>query len=132
MKILFVDDNELMVALYSELLEMGGHTVSRFYSAEKALQWLQDPEQKANIDVIISDVKMPNMDGLSFYKAIHALEKNIPFIFLTGDTEFQEVPSDAIVLEKPLSSKKLMATIAQLNLGRSENPSDSEGEDPVL
>ncbi|MBI5894074.1 MAG: response regulator [Deltaproteobacteria bacterium] len=82
-KILVVDDELLIRTLLSEMLAEADYIVDAAENGEKALQLLDN-----NIyDLIISDVNMPEMDGISlFRKATENLtELNKRFLFITGN-----------------------------------------------
>ena len=79
--VLVVDDEEILLALFSEIL---GHkyTVSTAQSGAEALKLLQSTP----VDLVLLDIKMPEMDGFEVCAAIHA-DPNIadmPIIFITA------------------------------------------------
>lgn len=82
MNILIVDDEPEYRVLLGHYLEVEGHNVFIAEQGEDGLKKLDD----AQMDLIISDVYMPVMDGLKFYKTIRSIErfKNIPFLFVSG------------------------------------------------
>ena len=57
--VLVVDDEANMQTVMRMILEDAGHTVLTAGSGEEALQYIQNP----NLDVILSDMKMPGMGG---------------------------------------------------------------------
>jgi CheY-like chemotaxis protein len=59
-----------------------GYEVDGVASAEEALTRLKD----ARPDMIVTDVKLPDMDGFSLYDAVLGMEeyRAIPFVFITG------------------------------------------------
>jgi two-component system chemotaxis response regulator CheY len=72
-------------------------------------------------DLIISDWKMPNMDGMEFLKAVrkHPSHRDVPFIMLTGETELERV-KEAVkagvnqYVVKPISAEILKTKIESL------------------
>lgn len=82
MKILFVDDEvgTQEQAKYFLENENDDFDVTTLGSADDALELLEDNEY----DVIVSDYRMPETDGLEFLKILREDEKDIPFIILTG------------------------------------------------
>ncbi len=109
--ILIVDDEEAIVFSLQRILELSGtYEVMTATSAEQALKLIK----QAVPDLIISDIKMPGMDGLTFCKKIRAGEvtSNIPFIFLTAKRElmiegFKAGGDDFII--KPFTFDEVMA-----------------------
>jgi CheY-like chemotaxis protein len=82
--ILLVDDEPSMTNALTRLLRRDGHTVDAVTNGRLALMKLQERAY----DVILSDLRMPELDGFGLYRA---LETRYPqmcrrFIFLTGDT----------------------------------------------
>jgi two-component system, cell cycle response regulator len=120
--ILLVDDNEeILEFLEEELAEK--YTLCKALSAELALPILQNE----SIQLIISDVMMPGMDGFEFCRVIKAdvEHSHIPIILLTAKNTLQskidglEIGADAYV-EKPFSPQFLQAQIANLLVNRNK------------
>jgi two-component system, NtrC family, response regulator HydG len=78
--ILVVDDEPLIRHSLSELLTLSGYTVSSASNGKEALRLLKD----YNTDVIITDIKMPEMDGRQLLKQIKSLSPETPVILVTG------------------------------------------------
>jgi DNA-binding NtrC family response regulator len=78
--ILVVDDNPDLAKLVVALLEDSGMSARRVSSAEAALNMLEE----AYFDLILSDVKMPKMDGLELLERVRARYPEIPVVLLTG------------------------------------------------
>ena len=93
-RILLVDDEQLMLNLTKEFLEQQEEDfeVDTAISAEEALQRLSEEEY----DVVVSDYKMPEMDGLEFLSRLRGQGNNIPFIMFTGKGR-EEVAVEAFV-----------------------------------
>lgn len=78
--VLFVDD-ELHIRLSAkQTLELAGFDVVCLETAEDALKQIQQGWP----GIVISDIKMPNMDGLAFMEAAHKIDRNLPIILITG------------------------------------------------
>ncbi len=81
-RVLFVDDERLLLDLSKEFLEQQEEDfqVDTAISAEEALDRLSEREY----DVVVSDYKMPGMDGLEFLGELRNQGSKIPFIMFTG------------------------------------------------
>ena len=84
--ILVVDDSGTMRQVIKKIVGMSGVPVGEFLEAEngkEALKILED----AWVDVVLSDINMPEMDGMQFLKEVksHEIYKTIPVIFITTE-----------------------------------------------
>ncbi|MEK6814393.1 MAG: sigma-54 dependent transcriptional regulator [Nitrospirota bacterium] len=79
-KILVVDDEPNMVEVVRMILEGMGHEVLRAYSAEQGIQFAGDPD----LDVILTDLRMPGMSGEAFIAHCRSERPNIPVIIMTA------------------------------------------------
>ncbi len=91
--ILVTDDSETMRAVVKKTVEMSGVPVGEFHEAGNGIEALEVLESTW-IDVILSDINMPEMGGMELLKAVSADEdlKRIPLIFIT--TESSEARMD--------------------------------------
>lgn len=78
--ILFVDDDAAMREANVQTLELAGLAVRPFASAQAAMGAI-GPEFEG---AIITDIRMPGMDGLQFFERIRAIDPEIPVILITG------------------------------------------------
>ncbi|MBT5876719.1 MAG: response regulator [Candidatus Latescibacteria bacterium] len=79
-RLLIVEDDPRVLGLLKDLLEHDGYTVTTATDGEEGLRTFKPGE----FDVIVTDVKMPNMDGVSMMKAIRALDATVEVVVLTG------------------------------------------------
>ncbi len=84
LKILVVDDDSFVRSMIEAILDSGGYRVSTAESGEHAFTILKDD---TNFDLIISDMNMPEMNGLEFMTKLHGSKLDIPFMILTGNSE---------------------------------------------
>ena len=108
--ILLVDDEAQTLQLISSILQVGGYRLHTFLNAQDALSFLKFTDK--TIHLIIADVNMPYMNGVSFLKRVKLLSKfrTTPFLFLSaiGDRkiQLQAYKEGAIdYIEKPVDIK---------------------------
>lgn len=84
-KILVVDDDDQLRKSFFKLLTEEGYTVETAASGEQGV----DMVKRALPDLVVLDMRLPGMNGLEAYQAIHALEPKLPVIIMTayGTTE---------------------------------------------
>ena len=78
--IIVIDDEKRMCDSLSTLLQGEGHQVAGFQRPSEALEVLRDRK----VDLVITDIKMPEMDGLDILRAVRQIDEGIPVILLTG------------------------------------------------
>ncbi len=95
--ILLVDDNDTFRKAIHRKLKRSGHTIIEAEDGQKAIVALE----AFHIDIIISDVQMPNMDGVRFFDWVEANRPDLAkrFLFhsgaesiLTQDTKLKDIP----------------------------------------
>jgi YesN/AraC family two-component response regulator len=107
--VLYVEDEPIIRENITEILDS---LFEEVYTADSAIKALEIYSQK-HIDLIISDINMPHMNGIDMIKEIRKRDKNISFILTTAYTD-KEYLLDAIELNiikyvvKPLNSTKLI------------------------
>ena len=112
-KILVVDDELELLELYRELLVPLGAEIMTLSSAKAALQLLD----KEDFDCVLSDLKMPEMDGLNFCAGARAKRPDIPFVFLTAHGDWKAGLQALRLgandfLEKPIQSDELLKVMS--------------------
>lgn len=117
-KIVFADDEIFMRELWKRILTEEGYDVFTAATAEECLEIAE----KEKPDLIISDILMPQMDGLDLCEEIRKRESmcDIPIILITGvfkDLAFRSrvdrSNADAFIL-KPLDEQQLLSKIQEL------------------
>lgn len=78
-KILIADDDVMVRATVSKILEMFGHSVDTVIDGNEVIEKVDD-----SYDVIILDINMPERDGFETMEKLNELNYNIPVLFLTG------------------------------------------------
>lgn len=111
--ILLIEDEVFLRELLVENLQDAGYAVSEASDGSDALELLQSDRR---IDVLLSDIKLPDMDGYQIAQAGHALRPELKVILMTG---YAPTPLPAAlqavvhgVLQKPFSLDALPQMIA--------------------
>lgn len=126
--ILIVDDDADILKLLEMRLTASGYHVIAASTAQQALTLFgMHP-----IALVISDLRMPEMDGFALFEAIHRLDSTIPFILLTAHGSIPEAVHATqqgvfSFLTKPFESKALLDQVAQA-LKISPHHADSQHE----
>ncbi len=112
--VLLVEDEAPVRAFASRALRLRGYTVLEADSAEQALKALEDPT--LCVDVFVTDVVMPGMDGPSWVKRALVDRPNVKVIFVSGYAEDALAENQAripnsVFLPKPFSLNDLTATV---------------------
>jgi len=79
-EILIVDDEQDILETLPDVLKKWGH---RTYVAKNGIEGLKIFQER-NLDFVVTDVKMPEMDGMELLQKVQELDKNVMVIFLTG------------------------------------------------
>ena len=105
--VLVTDDNKDVVDALAALLNDSGYKVIATYSAREALDSL---DLDSTVGVVISDVRMPELDGFDFLRVVKHRFPAIKVILVTGHeiTDEDVVPSGATILKKPLEFEQLL------------------------
>ena len=113
--VLIVDDEQSILALLEKMI---GKRIQHIYTAsngEEALQCFKNN----TIDMVISDLKMPLMDGIELLKQVRAIDINIPFILCTALADHDALINAiehgiSSILSKPINTKVLFEKIEKV------------------
>ena len=118
--VLLVDDSSTMRKIIGRSLRQAGIDFDNIYEAADGLEALEVLE-KESVDLVLSDINMPNMDGISFLreKATRDAIKDIPVLMIsteTGDDIIGEAKSLGAVgaLKKPFTPDKVNEILTPL------------------
>ncbi|EJM81454.1 response regulator with CheY-like receiver, AAA-type ATPase, and DNA-binding domains [Pseudomonas sp. GM74] len=103
--ILVVEDDAIVRMLIVDVLEELEFKVLQANGSEQALETLKDASQ--HIDLMMTDVGLPVMDGRELAILARTLRPNLPILFASGYAESIEVPVDMHVIGKPFSIDQL-------------------------
>lgn len=117
LKIFVVDDERIVRVTIADDLKDAGYQVREFSSASSALQQLK--ESDSSVDVIITDLKMPEMDGLEFLKRIKEINPDIYVLLMTAHGSIQTAVEAMKLgafdyLAKPFSVDELLLVINRI------------------
>lgn len=116
-RILFVDDEEILVDLGKEMLEHLGYQLTGCYSSLEALETFQT--QPNDFDLVITDMTMPQMTGDQLVTEIQNIRSGVPTILCTGliDKRTEENATArgiSAFLTKPYATRDLANTVRQV------------------
>ncbi len=129
-RILVVDDEEDVANALKAGLQMRGFTVDVFYDPIKALANFQP----AFYDLVISDIKMPQMNGFELVYELKKRDSAVQVIFLTGYVDLMKEVNKLFtklnvleVIQKPIGIQQLVNKINGLSLGMRAKVEESKG-----
>lgn len=112
--VILIDDEKHLRISLGQTLELAGYQVHSYESASQALRSLT-PEWPG---VVVSDIRMPDMDGMTFLQQARALDVDLPVILITGhgdiSTAVAAIRQGAYdFLEKPFRNEVLLDVVAR-------------------
>ncbi len=110
--ILIVDDEPNYLVVLRELLEEEGFEALTADNAEKALSIAQE----SDLDLVVTDMRMPGMDGMDLLKTLKSIDIDLPIIMITafGEVEMAVAAMQAgafTYLNKPFDNEELVVNI---------------------
>jgi CheY-like chemotaxis protein len=107
-KILLVDDEQSAQTLVGEMLRSGGHEVVEAYNGQEAIMVLKEEQ----VDAVVTDLRMPLVNGLRLIRALRAQGDTMPIIAISGANKDQLLLAQDYGanagLVKPLDRAKLL------------------------
>ena len=104
-----IDDDKDITDLFSIFLEYNGYIINAYTNPLEAINNFR----KNSHDLILLDLKMPKMDGMTFYHKIKEIDNNVIICFTTADKNYIQqlqkgiIDIEKIVLYKPVLLKDL-------------------------
>ncbi len=122
-RILVVDDDDTFRGTLSEVLSAHNYTPIAVPSAGEALRELDH----GDIDVVISDIRMPDTDGITLMKKIKEMNPEMPVILMTGFMSTLEADPESDVtangfLQKPFKIDKIIELLNNLSTASAGKP----------
>ncbi|MCY1275137.1 C4-dicarboxylate transport transcriptional regulatory protein DctD [compost metagenome] len=111
-QVIFVDDEAAIREAVREWLELSGFEVRVEASAEDCLKRL-DADFPG---VVISDLRMPGMDGMALLQAVQAIDRELPFLMVTGHGDVPQAVEAMRLgaydfIEKPFTAERLLDSL---------------------
>ncbi|MFM2287365.1 MAG: hypothetical protein RL684_508 [Pseudomonadota bacterium] len=117
-RILAVDDSVAMRQMVGVTLKSAGHEVLAASDGKEALDLARD---SAAVDLVITDVNMPVMDGITLVRELRALPhyKGVPLLVLTTESSAEKKMAGKEAgatgwIVKPFNPERLLATVAKV------------------
>jgi two-component system chemotaxis sensor kinase CheA len=132
--VLVVDDSLMVRELQRSILERAGYGVRTANNGLQALSLLGDEAS----DLVVTDIEMPEMDGLELLRSIraHARMSNIPVLIVTSRTSEEDhqkglnAGADGYIVKTSFDEAGLLGAVSRL-LGRSNTSDGPSGREPV-
>jgi two-component system cell cycle response regulator CpdR len=114
-KILLAEDDEDMRRFLVRALEKAGHNVMSFGEGASAFEEVK----QSSFDLLLTDIVMPEMDGIELARRAAELDPALKIMFITGFAAValnpdSRAPKDAKVLSKPFHLKDLVAEVERM------------------
>jgi len=119
MKILLLEDEIMLNESICEYLEIDGHQVESFFNGLNSYESIKNN----SYDLLILDINVPGIDGLSFLEKIHELKIHIPAIYISALVDIEDISRAYNLgcydyLKKPFHLKELTLRINRVTLER--------------
>lgn len=108
--VLIADDNQEVLRSVAEMLREAGYTVIAAATVRAALDLL---DADRGIDIVVSDIRMPDVDGFDLFRILRSRFPSLPVVLVTGLplTDDDMIPRGALILEKPFGIEELRHVI---------------------
>ncbi|MBF0201632.1 MAG: response regulator [Desulfamplus sp.] len=125
-KVLFVDDEQMLVELGKRMIEKLGYQAVSMQSPLNAISLVE--KKPREFDLVITDLTMPDMNGIKLAEKIKSIRPDIPVVLITGfsDITTSEKANSSFVdevLSKPLSINALALILKKFIPGKKSSPS---------
>ncbi len=114
-KIILAEDDEDMRRFLVKALEKAGHHVTAFGEGASAFEEIK----QTTFDLLLTDIVMPEMDGIELARRAAELDPHLKIMFITGFAAValhpdSRAPKDAKVLSKPFHLRDLVAEVDRM------------------
>ena len=114
-KIILAEDDDDMRRFLVKALEKAGHEVTSFGEGASAFEEIK----QSTFDLLLTDIVMPEMDGIELARRASELDPSLKIMFITGFAAValhpdSKAPKDAKVLSKPFHLRDLVAEVERM------------------
>ena len=114
-KVLYVEDDEAIMKSFSRILNKVFKEVKTAMDGAEGLEVFKNNQ---DVSFVITDIKMPKMDGLDMAKEIKAINPNVPIILTTAHGEYDYfLRADEIgvyrYIQKPININELLESLSE-------------------
>ena len=114
-KIILAEDDEDMRRFLVKALEKAGHDVTSFGEGASAFEEIK----QTTFDLLLTDIVMPEMDGIELARRASELDPSLKIMFITGFAAValhpdSKAPKDAKVLSKPFHLRDLVNEVERM------------------
>jgi CheY-like chemotaxis protein len=115
LRILIVDDDKRMTRTLADILTLAGHEVTEASSGPQALEYISAQA----FDCVLTDVRMPGMDGVEFHRQLRQFRSGLPVVLMTAyaaDEIIRQGLEEGVVgvFDKPLDMTLLLGFFGSL------------------
>ena len=82
-RVLYVDDDEVMVVMVERLLERLGYSATCLHDPARAIELVRAAPQ--DVDIVVSDLNMPELSGLDVARALQGIRSELPVVIISGN-----------------------------------------------
>lgn len=116
-RILLVDDDELVREALTAVLERAGYTIECASNGREGL----DRHEEAPFDVVITDIVMPEMEGIEMIRVLKQVSPRVPVIAISGGAQIEPLYHLRVAaqlgadetLAKPVQPKALVEAVSR-------------------
>ena len=111
----FLDDEENMLRMFSRIYRKESFRLEVFSQATEFLSFLEG----SKVDLLVSDLRMPHIDGLKLLNILDQRGSDFPIILLSGDLNLDQIELESLknlkrILQKPIDGQHLKKVILEL------------------
>ena len=115
--ILLAEDDDSMRCFLAKALERAGYDVVSYGNGAEAFEGLKEKQEQ--VTLLLTDIVMPEMDGIELAKRAAELNPDMKIMFITGFAavalqHYSEAPQRARILSKPIHLKDLVREVDKM------------------
>jgi CheY-like chemotaxis protein len=117
--ILLIDDSMDVLLTFKEILQIGGYKIKAISDSEEALRHFSRKEP-SHYDLVIMDIRMPNLNGFQLYNKLKAISPNTKVLFITALDAIEELvsllPEVELkdILRKPIPREHFLSKVSAM------------------